>query len=226
MIRFIKQFILHSLLILRKSFLRKTVLAILVRMHNGSYHGISFFSSHEGLHPKHKIQKYHQFFLDNISYGDRVLDIGSGNGTVAFSLALKAKKVTGIDISRKSIALSKKTNRRDNIEFLEGDATTFNFKETFEVIILSNILEHIEDRATFLNKIKELAPKILIRVPLITRDWISLWKKNNGFSYKLDATHFIEYTEENFQEEMEKAGLKITSSHVKFGELYTVTLNQ
>lgn len=195
-------------------------------MHNTSYHWIGFLSSYEGIHPKHKIQNYHQFFLDNISPDDCVLDIGSGNGAVAFSVASKAKKVAGIDILRNNIILSKKKYHKDNIEFVEGDATTFNFKEIFDVIMLSNVLEHIEDRISFLKKIKKLAPKILIRVPLITRDWISVWKKDNGFKYKLDNTHFIEYTKENFQEEMEKSGLKIDNFHIEFGELYAIISNQ
>lgn len=212
-------------MILRKSFLRKPLLTILVAIHNSSYHWIGFFSSHEGIHPKHKIQNYHQFFLDNISANDRVLDIGSGDGAVAFDVALKAKRVTGIDILHKNIILSEKKYHKDNIEFIEGDATTFDFKETFDVVILSNVLEHIENRVIFLKNVKRLAPKILVRVPLITRDWISVWKRDSGFSYKLDDTHFTEYTEETFQEEMEKAGLKIDSYYVKFGEFYAVVSN-
>lgn len=225
MIKFIKQFIFKLLLILRKSFLKDILLKLLVGIHNSSYHWISFFSSRENAHPKHKILNYQQFFLDNIFSGDCVLDVGSGNGIVAVSISSKAKKVTGIDILRENIILSNKINYRDNVEFIEGDATTFNFKETFDVIILSNVLEHIKDRISFLKNIKSLAPKILIRVPLVTRDWISVWKKDSGFNYKLDETHHIEYAEENFRKEMEEAGLKVDSYYVKFGELYAITSN-
>lgn len=210
---------------MRKTFLKNIILAFLVRIHNSSYHWISFFSFNKGLHPKHEIQNYHQFFLDNISNSDSVLDIGSGNGVVAFHIASKAKKVIGIDIRPKNITLSQKKYSKINLKFINGDATTFDFQEKFDVIVLSNVLEHIEDRINFLKKIKKLAPKILIRVPLITRDWISVWKKNNGFNYKLDNTHFIEYTEEYFQKEIEKSELKISSFYVKFGELYSVVLS-
>ncbi len=57
---------------------------------------------------------------------------------------------------------------------------------------------------------------------MITRDWLSVYKKNQGFNYKLDDTHFIEYSEENFRSELEKAGLRIESTCVKFGELYAI----
>lgn len=180
----------------------------------------------KGIHPKHRILNYHKFFLDNISASDKVLDIGCGEGSVSADMAKKARGVVGIDISKKNIISSRKKYFKDNLQFIEGDATTFDFKEKFDVIILSNVLEHIKDRVKFLEKIKKLAPKILIRVPLITRDWISVWKKENNFNYKLDETHFIEYTEESFQKEAAEAGLKIESSYIKFGELYAIELNQ
>jgi len=53
-------------------------------------------------------------------------------------------------------------------------------------------LEHIENRIEFLNKIKNLAPKILIRVPMINRDWITLYKKELGMEWRLDKTHYID----------------------------------
>lgn len=191
---------------------------------NFSYKVISFLAIKDngGIHPKHKISDYHQFFVDNIRPSDSVLDIGYGSGFVAYHIAQKARKVTGIDIVKKNIILSKKEYCLDNMRFIEGDATTYQFTETFDVIILSNVLEHIRKRKEFLKNIKKLAPKFLIRVPMITRDWLSVYKKNQGFNYKLDDTHFIEYSEENFRSELEKSGLRIESTCVKFGELYAI----
>lgn len=193
-------------------------------LNNFSYKVISFLAIKDngGIHPKHKISDYHQFFVENVRPSDSVLDIGYGSGFVAYHIAQKARKVTGIDIINKNIVLAKKEYHLDNMRFIEGDATTYQFMETFDVIVLSNVLEHIKKRKEFLKNIKKLAPKFLIRVPMITRDWLSVYKKNQGFNYKLDDTHFIEYTEENFRSELEKAGLKIESSCVKFGELYAI----
>lgn len=209
-----------------KAINRKT-LQFFCWLNNFSYKVIGFLAikDNEGIHPKHKISDYHHFFIENVRPTDSVLDIGYGSGFVAYHIAQKARKVTGIDIVNKNIILAKKEYCLDNIRFIEGDATTYQFNETFDVIILSNVLEHIKKRKEFLKNIKRLAPKFLIRVPLITRDWLSVYKKNCGFSYKLDNTHFIEYTEENFRTEIERAGLKIESSWVKFGELYAIVLS-
>ena len=40
-----------------------------------------------GVHPKHLLTNYHQFFIDRIKDGDKVLDVGCGNGSVALSIA-------------------------------------------------------------------------------------------------------------------------------------------
>jgi len=165
---------------------------------------------------------YHKFFIDNISENDIVLDVGCGNGYLAYDVAKKAEKVKGIDINKNNIEFAKKHYKRGNLEFIVGDATKCQFNESFGVIILSNVLEHIENRVEFLKKLRNVAPKFLIRVPLITRSWLPVYLKELGYEYRLDKTHYIEYTEEEFFEEMEKAGLEVESYYVKWGELYAV----
>ncbi|HDP70262.1 MAG TPA: class I SAM-dependent methyltransferase, partial [Actinobacteria bacterium] len=97
---------------------------------------------------------YHKFFVNNIEEGDTVLDIGCGNGALTFDLAKKAKKVVGIDINEKNIEVAKSKYNSANIEYKVGDATKDLDNKKFDAVVLSNILEHIEDREDFLNKIK------------------------------------------------------------------------
>jgi len=203
-------------------FSRNLILKILAGMHNFSYKTIGLFASHAGIHPKHKITGYHRFFVENTGENDVVLDIGCGKGDVAFDLAKKAARVTGIDISPENILSSQKKYQSDNLEFVIGDATRYDFKDRFNIVVLSNVLEHIENRISFLTKISGLSPVLLIRVPLITRDWISVYKKEIGLEYRLSKDHFIEYTEENFHDEIAQAGLTIEKFYVKFGELFAV----
>ena len=46
----------------------------------------------DGIHPKHKLTNYHQFFIDRIKNGQNVLDVGCGNGAVSISIAKKLSK--------------------------------------------------------------------------------------------------------------------------------------
>lgn len=165
---------------------------------------------------------YHQFFVDNIDPQDAVLDIGCGNGFLTYDIAKKAGSVTAIDLNDDNIEFAKRSFNRDNIKYICGDATKLNFRQKFDVVILSNLLEHLENRHDFLRKLKSLAHKLLIRVPLLNRDWLTYYKRELGVEYRLDLTHKIEYTMESFQEELEKAGMRIESASIQFGKIWAV----
>ena len=178
--------------------------------------------SNQGISPKHEIMKYHDFFVENISSEATVLDIGCGNGMVAYDVSQKAKEVIGIDFSSKSIRKAKKTYPRENLRFIIGDATTFKFQKKFDAIILSNVLEHIQKRVDFLKKISGLSSTLLIRVPMINRDWLTLYKTEIGANWRLDKTHYVEYTLDSFKKELRQSGLKIKSHSVQFGEIWAI----
>jgi len=200
------------------------IIKFFIWINNLSYKAISSLAvrNNRGIHPKHKILNYHEFFLNNTSSNDVVLDIGCGNGSMAYDISKKATRVIAIDINKKNIQIAKEKFNNNNLTYLIGDATLVNFNEKIDTITLSNVLEHIKERTEFLSKIKALASKILIRVPLLTRDWLAVYKKEIGMEYRLDGTHFIEYTEESFKKEIEEAGLKIDNYYIKFGELYAI----
>jgi len=166
--------------------------------------------------------KYHEFFLANIQPDDRVLDAGSGTGLVAYKLAEKAKYVTGVDFNKKSIEEAQKKYQKPNLKFLVADLNEYQPEEKFDKIVLSNVLEHIQNRVELLKSLKSIAPIILLRVPLVTRDWLSTYKKIKGFEYKLDPTHETEYTEEELEREIVAAGWVIKSHQVNWGEWWGV----
>ncbi len=193
-------------------------------LHNGSYKLASKLAikAEGGLHPKHRLMNYHQFFLDHIASTDRVLDIGCGNGALAYDLAKKAESVVGVDLNPKHESAWHGRFAAPNLTCRVGDATTLSTTETFDVVILSNVLEHIEHRVDFLKRIRHLAPLFLLRVPMIDRDWITLYKKELGIEYRLDQTHVVEYTLEGFLQELEDAGLVLQSWSIQFGEIWAV----
>lgn len=199
------------------------LLNVMLAAHGKLYKAIGLIATKvEGEHPKHRLTKYHNFFLKNITPNDKVLDVGCGDGILTVDLARKAKQVVGIDINPRNIKQAKKEHQKDNIRYILADATKMNFKEKFDVIVLSNVLEHIKDRVVFLRKMGEVGMKILVRVPMLERDWLTIYKKERGVDYKLDKTHFIEYTLDEFISEVRKAGLKLENYYIKFGEIHAV----
>lgn len=195
-----------------------------MRMHNLCYGGISRFAqmAERGIHPKHRLMNYHAFFIDNINADDAVLDIGCGNGFLTYDIAKKAKSVTAIDLNKGNIDFARRNFNRDNIKYICGDAAELSAEEKFNVVALSNVLEHLDNRHDFLQKIKNLADRFLIRVPMVNRDWLTYYKRELGVEYRLDLTHKVEYTIESFREELEKAGLRIDSASIQFGEIWAV----
>ena len=176
-----------------------------------------------GIHIKHKLMKYSNFFKKNISNSQTVLDIGCGYGAVAFSIAesINMVKVIGVDIDANKIKEANKKFKRNNLTFIHNDAFSIDIVNV-DVIVLSNVLEHIEDRVEFLKRIKkQFKPSLfLIRVPDLERDWSIPFKKEMGIYYFSDKTHFIEHTEEEFREEIKKAGLKTKSLTKNWSEIW------
>ena len=73
-----------------------------------------------------------------IDEGDVVFDLGTGSGILAMIAAKKAKKVYAIELDPFTYDYAKeniKVNGFSNIEIIEGDASTYNFKEEADVVI-------------------------------------------------------------------------------------------
>jgi 2-polyprenyl-3-methyl-5-hydroxy-6-metoxy-1,4-benzoquinol methylase len=176
-----------------------------------------------GVHAKHRLTKYHDFFVDRITEGERVLDIGCGYGAVAHSVASQAgAKVLGIDINPDNIRRATEMFDHGNLRYTIGDVLVFLPDEPFDTMVFSNVLEHIEHRVAFLTRVqKQLNPnRWLIRVPMINRDWRVPLRKELGITYFSDGTHYTEYTEESFADEMAEAGLHISHLQVNWGEIW------
>ena len=179
-----------------------------------------------GIHTKHRHINYHKFFIKNLNQGESVLDIGCGNGFLDYNIVNQVHnvKIIGIDLNEKNIEFAYEHYKHPDLSFIKGNALEELPNKTFDVIILSNVLEHIEKRIEFLRKIlHSIKPKrLIIRVPLFERDWRVPLKKELGIDYRLDSTHYIEYTQEEYFEELHQAGLKATNTEFRWGEIWSV----
>ena len=206
----------------------KLLLNFFLKLDNQIYKIISVLSisAENGKHPKHEILKYHEWFQDRVDENSVVLDIGCNTGNLLNKLSPVIKKGYGIDILPKLIEEAKSKINHANLEFIHADATSYDYNKfkDLNVITMSNVLEHIDKRVEFLRAIidslKGRSSKILIRVPLITRDWLACYKKQRGVDYRLDATHYTEYTEQEIVEELKSADVRVLNTVIKFGEIY------
>jgi SAM-dependent methyltransferase len=181
-----------------------------------------------GLHPKHRLMRYHDFFTDRIRPGERVIDLGCGVGALAASIAEKSgAKVVGMDWTASNLD---KARRRaadrglDEAEFVAGDITTDRAPGSFDVVVLSNVLEHLRERPRLLRMWREWygAPRLLIRVPAFDREWRVPWKQDLGVEWRLDVTHETEYTRAALEQELKEAGLRGSEWVTRWGEYWVV----
>lgn len=177
----------------------------------------------DGVHVKHRIMRYHDFFVDRIEGGMRVLDIGCGYGAVAHSIASRSgATVIGLDLDAANVASARQRFPHERLTFVHGEAPAMLPPGPFDVIVLSNVLEHIERRVEFLREVQSrLSPsRWLIRVPMFDRDWRPSLRKELGLFAYSDPTHYTEYTVESFRAEMREAGLGIRHLQVNWGEIW------
>ena len=107
-----------------------------------------------------------------------------------------------------------------NLTYVCADATTWRPDRPFDVIVLSNVLEHLERRTAFLKRLLAAArpKKVLIRVPMKERDWLVPLQDELSVDSRLDPGHRIEHTRAELLSELDAAGLRVNEFIVRFGE--------
>ena len=180
-----------------------------------------------GIHPKHFLIGYHEFFSSKINDGSKILDVGCGIGIVALNIAnkLSQSSIIGIDINKQNIEMANQLlfqTNLENVQFVHGDIND-QLDINTDYVILSNVLEHIENRTEFLKNIQKItkSDKFLIRVPNFSRDWQMAMRKELGIYYFSDNDHKIEHTYEELEQELKGAGFTIKDKITMWGEIWT-----
>jgi SAM-dependent methyltransferase len=177
----------------------------------------------QGVHTKHRHLRYHDFFVARIRPEDRVLDVGCGIGAVAHDVAERSgATLVAIDLDARNIARARQEHAHPRVTYVVGDILRGLPGDTFDVVIISNVLEHLVERAATLRRVAQVAgaKRILIRVPLFERDWRVPLKQELGIEWRLDADHQTEYSVEQFRAEVTEAGLAVKHLEVRWGEIW------
>lgn len=205
----------------------KDALVQLLRLHDLLYLRIDMLAAGAdgGVHVKHRLIRYHDFFVERVQPGERVLDVGCGKGELAYDLAERAgAEVVGIDMNPVPLSFAERARAHPHVTYLNVDAWEYRPDSPFDVVVLSNVLEHIDRRSELLTRLREVArpSRFLIRVPLLERDWLVPLRRELGLPHFLDPTHELEYDEETFRRELAAAGLEAIELQLRWGEIWAV----
>ena len=106
----------------------------------------------------------------------KILDLGCGGGLVSESLSRLGAKVTGIDFVGNNINIAKHHSIKSKlkIDYIHGDIEKIKMNKKFDLIIMFEILEHVNNWKRLLLKIdKNLKKDGKIIISTINRNLIS-----------------------------------------------------
>ena len=98
-----------------------------------------------------------------------ILDIGCGNGTaVTLPIGEQGYGVLGLDVHVASIEYAQRMNTLDNVKFMVCDIEEIPSDRRFDVVLLSDILEHVTEPRKLLegaDQVLKDGGRILISIP-------------------------------------------------------------
>jgi len=155
-----------------------------------------------------------EMILGLVSSSNKILDLGCGEGGIISAILKKFpnKRIVGIDISPRRINLLK--NKFPKQTFLCKDINSTHLKSNgFDLIICTQVIEHVEDDKMLIKEIYRLLEKggHLYITSVIKKKWAIYKYRNNG-KFVLDPTHEREYSsKKDFIKRFKKKFLLIKS---------------
>jgi glycosyltransferase involved in cell wall biosynthesis/2-polyprenyl-3-methyl-5-hydroxy-6-metoxy-1,4-benzoquinol methylase len=154
----------------------------------------------------------HQFTLDAVPAGSRVLDIGAGPGGMAQALVEKGCQVAVVD-------QFPATDAPGEVEVLQqdlNDPPVFDARK-YDYLLMLDVIEHLKDPEQFLEQLGDqfdYAPrKLVLTTPniafVVQRLMLALGQFNYGESGILDRTHTRLFTFRTLRRLLVDAGLRI-----------------
>jgi SAM-dependent methyltransferase len=161
-----------------------------------------------------------EFLKKYITTNDNVLDLGCKYGELSSMIASKAKYVIGIDYDDMAIQKAKAAYGSANLEFVCAEALEYlkNNELKFDVLILSHILEHLDQPKEFIEKFKSFFKNIYIELP----DYEATYNNIYRFDIKsslvyTDIDHISEFDRRELSQLLADCNISIVESDYRYG---------
>lgn len=169
----------------------------------------------------HPLRKYsNTYILSHLKENDTVLDLGCHAGQITSALADKAKEVVGIDYDKTAITLAKSRYQKPNLLFIHDDVTSYlqANNRSFDVLILSHILEHLENPKDIVLSCKPYVNYMYIELPDFDKSYMNHYRLHlkRDLIYT-DADHISEFDRMEMKTLIKECGFSILESEYRFG---------
>ncbi|GFO56560.1 hypothetical protein GMSM_35670 [Geomonas sp. Red276] len=152
--------------------------------------------------------------------GVEVLDIGCGGGAFSIYSASKGAKTKGVDLSDKAIGENRKSisilHLENNLRFEAEDFMQYSDSEQYDVIMMTEVLEHLPDDLAALRKVYDLLKPgghFLMSVPSVNAPLHKKYIKEFGKDpFDERVGHLRRYTEDAILDLLKKADFEVIES--------------
>ncbi len=161
-------------------------------------------------------EKRYEFIVDcieragqRLGHSLRLLDAGCGDGYWLSRLSgLHGINPSGVEYNPTRVQRVRQT--LPNVPIHCCDLSTFSSKKPFDVVLLNQVIEHINDDSGLLGNMRKLLRRrgVLILGTPNEGSWLQQWRNRRlGQSFQTDHTHF--YTEQEVRRKVVNAGFNI-----------------
>ena len=162
----------------------------------------------------------HSYLLSWVGYNKSVLEVGCSSGYLTKVMAERGCEVVGIEIDPEAALVAEAWAERVVVgDIEEGDVWNYVKDESFDVVLLGDVLEHLRDPLGSLRQaVSKLKPSgyVLTSLPNIAHGDVRLSLMLGRFSYAdkglLDHTHVRFFTAETVRQLHAEAGLRIVDT--------------
>jgi 2-polyprenyl-3-methyl-5-hydroxy-6-metoxy-1,4-benzoquinol methylase len=157
----------------------------------------------------------HAFVLSFVGYNKSVLEVGCSSGYITKILAERGCDVIGIEVDPDAAKAAEKWAERvvvGNID--EGEVWHYVKDESFDVVLLGDVLEHLHDPLASLREaVRKVKPSgfVVTSLPNVAHGDVRMSLMQGQFRYSdkglLDRTHLKFFTLESARELLTEAGL-------------------
>lgn len=143
-----------------------------------------------------------------------VLDIGCGVGTLALYLSDYSRFVAGIDLSARAIHIAKSAAQSlgvANVRFYAAELQ--NFKGIFDLVVATEIIEHVPDEQAFLAKIHGSLTSdglLMLSTPLTDTILVNTRLYKN---FDKEVGHLRRYTQDSITDLLQRNNFRVLSLH-------------
>jgi 2-polyprenyl-3-methyl-5-hydroxy-6-metoxy-1,4-benzoquinol methylase len=135
------------------------------------YHEAIWSQVPPGTPPAH-FELRRSFLLANVTAGERVLDLGCGEGQFAAAVAAAGASVLAADVAEEPLRRARESHPGLDFQLLEQEAAWGLADAGFDTVWAGEVIEHVADTAGWLSEVRRVlrsGGRLLITTPLLGR---------------------------------------------------------